>query len=216
MREETVSPKWCPFFVKMVLHPHPAFGHILPLGRRKSIPCVLCVPWSGLRLAKRLRLALDGDVEVAVDFYEALVVPELGEVESWTEEEDAELFLDDTFLEECEGFVLFADGVVDHAEVMLGGGAFAADLLEGLDDGAGFVVSSREPEEHALGGEVGGVVAKALGGAIGDLKCFVVFTLQGEGLDFCVGAEEVSWIQLTSSAALNASSSFPKAVRILT
>ena len=99
MRVETVSPKWCPFLVKSVLHPHPAFGHLFPLGRRKSIPCVLCVPWSGLRLAKRLRLALDGDVEVAVDFFEALVVPELGEVESWAEEEDAEFFFGDAFLE---------------------------------------------------------------------------------------------------------------------
>ena len=69
------------------------------IGRRNS-ELIPCVPWSGLRLAKRLRLALDGDVEVVVDFFEALVVPELGEVESWTEEEDAELFLDDTFLEE--------------------------------------------------------------------------------------------------------------------
>ena len=58
------------------------------------------MPWSALRLAKRLRLALDGDVEVAVDCFEALVVPELGELESCTEEEDTELFLEDTFLEE--------------------------------------------------------------------------------------------------------------------
>ena len=75
------------------------------------------------------------------------------------------MFLGDAFLEEGEGLFVFADGVVDHAEVMLGGGAFAADLLEGLDDGVGFVVSSREPEEHALGGEVGGWLPKPLAAA---------------------------------------------------
>ena len=119
MRVETAGSEmtsdFCEKVCSTLIRPSATFSLI---GRRKSIPCVLFVPWSGLRLAKRLRLALDGDVEVAVDCFEALVVPELGEVESWTGEEDGELFLDDTFLEECQGFVVFADGEVDHAEVM--------------------------------------------------------------------------------------------------
>ena len=172
VRVGTVGLRCCPFIVKKVLHPHPAFGHLLPHREKEigAVPCIRSIPWFGVRLAKCSGLALDGDVQVAVDFFEALVVPELGEVESRAEEEDAELFLNNAFLEKGEGLIVFAECVVDHAEIMLGGGAFAADLLEGLDDGAGFVVSSREPEEHALGGEVGGVVAKALGGSIGDLK----------------------------------------------
>ena len=76
---------------KSVIHPHPAFGHLLPHREKEigAVPCIRSIPWFGVRLAKCSGLALDGDVQVAVDFFEALVVPELGEVESRAEEEDA-------------------------------------------------------------------------------------------------------------------------------
>ena len=114
-------------------------------------------------------MAFDRDVEVAVDFFEALVVGEFSEVESWAEEEDAEFFFGDAFLEQGECFVVFAECIVDDTKEMFRGRAFTAKFLERPDDSSGFVVSTCQPKEHALSGEVSGMIAEALGGGIGNL-----------------------------------------------